>query len=182
MKSSRLQHLWVLRWMCGGWIERICCLHLCLSVHVFVCKQLNSNLAFRCVSESQMVLLYSCAKETARFPVSAYQSEPSPRSGEETVSVFVCLSWCPSTHLSCCLCLSVCHNVHPLICPVVCVFVCLLWHPSTHLSSCLCVCLSVMMPIHSSVQLLMCLSVCHNVHPLIFPVVCLSQTLTFSVV
>ncbi|XP_076447540.1 uncharacterized protein LOC143284598 isoform X2 [Babylonia areolata] len=46
--------------------------------------QLNSNLAFRCVSESHMVLLFSCAKETARFPVAASQSEPSPRSGEET--------------------------------------------------------------------------------------------------
>ena len=33
-----------------------------------------------------MVFLFSCAKETARFPVSACQGEPSPRSGDETVS------------------------------------------------------------------------------------------------
>ncbi|KAL8576950.1 hypothetical protein ACOMHN_024226 [Nucella lapillus] len=45
--------------------------------------QLNPNLCFRCVSESYMVLLFSCSKETARFPVGASINEPSPRSGEE---------------------------------------------------------------------------------------------------
>ena len=79
------------------------CVCLCVCVCVCVCEQLSSNLAFRCVSESQMVLLFSCAKETARFPVSACQCEPSPRSGEETVSVFVCLLAHTSTHLSICL-------------------------------------------------------------------------------
>ncbi|KAK7484126.1 hypothetical protein BaRGS_00024615 [Batillaria attramentaria] len=46
--------------------------------------QLNPHLSFRCVSESHMVLLFSCHREMARFSVSATPGAGSPRSGDET--------------------------------------------------------------------------------------------------
>ncbi|KAK7102791.1 uncharacterized protein [Littorina saxatilis] len=69
-RSGSIQRRW--KWPPGG-----------VKILTPVSFQLNSYLAFRCVSESYMVLLFSCAKETARFSVSAVVSEPSPRSGEK---------------------------------------------------------------------------------------------------
>lgn len=49
--------------------------------------QLNPHLSFRCVSESHMVLIFSCHREMARFSVSATPGAGSSRSGEETEQI-----------------------------------------------------------------------------------------------